>query len=243
MGSRSVAQAARTMSSLNMETDAMKNGSRHQGKLMKSAALLIILALGIAGCTASTGFVKPARESHTSTAPTNRIPADVQLRISPKIRELKTVVRPSTFGGSAWSYPLVVGPALSESLSNLARSSFKSVTADSSRSGRGTVSFDLVEFRPELIGLGTGNSISVEVVTRVTIMDAAGRTVFSMVASGQGQRVAGYDLAFDADKFAKGNPIVADLEQTTQRAIEDMIQKFAVSITNNADLRKALITP
>lgn len=210
---------------------------------MKSFSLVCILALGVAGCTASTGFVKPARDSYASVAAVNRIPADMQLRISREIHELKTVVRSSTHAGSAWSYPLVVGPALSESLSNFARSSFRSVTTDVSGRDRGTVSFDLVEFRPELIGMGTGNSISVEVATRVTIMDAAGRTVFSMIASGQGQRVAGYDLVFDANKFAKGNPFVADLELATQRAIEDMVQKFVVAINNSIHLRKALVTP
>lgn len=210
---------------------------------MRLPLLILIVAVGVVGCTASTGIVRPAREIHTSVTPVNRIPADVLVRVSSEIQNLKTVVRPSTHAGSAWSYPLVVGPALSQSLTDLARSTFRSVTEEASAREKASISFDLVEFNAEMIGLGTGNSISVEVSVRSTITDSSGRTVFSVVSSGTSQRVAGYDLVFDASKFAKGNPVVADLERTSQRAIEDMIQRLAAAISSNGDIRKALASP
>lgn len=170
------------------------------------------------------------------------MPAGVLLRISPEIRQLTIVASLSSHQGATWSYPVFAGPAFVDLLTNFVRSRFGSVTTDASKRSRGTVTFELVELQPEIVEAGSMINISIEVTTRLTVSDSAGRTVFSMVATGRGQRVAS-NFPADPNRPGRSNAYVIDIELANRSAIENMLQKFGVAINDNAELRQFFVTP
>ncbi len=205
---------------------------------MKTFILICILLLGVAG--GATADVTSSSASEPSVEKANPVPAPVLLRISPEIRQLTIVASLSSHQGATWSYPVVAGPAFVDLLTNFVRSRFGRITTDAAERSRAAVTFELVELQPEIIEAGSMINISIEVTMRLTVSDGAGRSVFRMIETGHGQRVASN---FAAGGLGRGSAYVIDIELANRSAIENMLQKFGTAINDNEQLRKVLVAP
>lgn len=192
--------------------------------------MLLGMAIIMVGCTADKGRVRPVTVDKIIMGGKQKIPLNISYTISPRISTLSRVIKPSTFAGSAWSYPLEVGSGLDGSLTNMTNSLFRNAKKDSKKTGEIHIHYDLASFEPEIQGTGTGAFMSIEISLRTTV-SKSGNTLLSFTSSGDSQRTSSYDLAFDAGKWAGKNPIVVDLERISGKAIQEALENIANTLS------------
>lgn len=199
-------------------------------KMPSKLIMLIGVAIIMIGCTADKGRVRPVSVGKIIVDGKQKIPLNISYAISPKISTLSRIIKPSTFAGSAWSYPLEVGSGLDGSLTNMTKSLFRNAKKDIKRAGGIHIYYDLSAFDAEIQGTGTGAFMSTEVSIRTTVSEN-GNTLLSFTSSGDSQRTSSYDLAFDAGKWAGKNPIVVDLERISGKAIQEALEHIANTLS------------
>lgn len=162
------------------------------------------------------------------------------LEIDKTIRELRGEIRPRSFYGSAWTYPIVMGPALTRSLEDATRIHFTKVIATSSDKKYPRVRYQLARFNPALSltpddFMGATGSVLCDTAVRVTVTDRRGMVLLSQIASGAGHIPGEWYFGITGG--------VSMLEDACRQSIQEVVEQVSLILANNPRLFEAFKEP